>query len=108
MQVPLGIILKNENKGSEMGDILSHLHQYVPLKEFTRQVYIPSLNDSVDCQTAAIHRILFGGDQLTAACACGALKAMSNAASPGNKQLSGLISVVEDWHVEVIILEVSR
>ena len=29
-QVPLGIILKNENKIDEMTEILTDLHQYVP------------------------------------------------------------------------------
>ena len=41
VQVPLGILLKNENKGSEMIEILTHLHQYVPLKEFTKEMFIP-------------------------------------------------------------------
>ena len=30
MQVPLGVLLKNENKGDEMVEIISHLHQYIP------------------------------------------------------------------------------
>ena len=29
MQLPLVVILKNENKGDEMVDIMAHLHQYV-------------------------------------------------------------------------------
>ena len=28
--MPLGVILKNENKRDEMVDIMTHLHQYVP------------------------------------------------------------------------------
>ena len=33
MQVPLGILLKNENKLDEMVEIMAHLQQYVPAKE---------------------------------------------------------------------------
>ena len=40
IKVPLGILLKNESKGSEMVDILTHLHKYVPYKEFTREVQL--------------------------------------------------------------------
>lgn len=47
MQVPLGILLKNENKGSDMVEILTHLHQYVPVKEYTKQVFIPSINEEL-------------------------------------------------------------
>ena len=34
MQVPLGIILKNENKIDEMVAIMSELHQYIPTTEY--------------------------------------------------------------------------
>ena len=50
VQVPLGILLKNENKGSEMIEILTHLHQYVPLKEFTKEMFIPSIEKVVTKQ----------------------------------------------------------
>ena len=88
-----------------MVELLSHLYQYVPVKEYTHQKFIPSRNEYVDYTNAVVHGTLLGGDQLTAARASGALKAMANAATPV-KQLSGLIPVIEDWHVEVIILEV--
>ena len=39
----MGIIIdtpwKDENKGAEMVDILSHLHQYVPIKQHGMVVY---------------------------------------------------------------------
>lgn len=85
MQVPLGILLKNENKGPEMIGILSHLHQYVPAREYTKEVYIPSINETVFEHNAELTQILFGGDQLTAARAHSALKAMCNATTAGLK-----------------------
>ena len=38
-KVPLGILLKNVNKSSEMIEILIHLHQYIPIKEYARSIY---------------------------------------------------------------------
>ena len=40
VQVPLGILLKNEDKGLNMVDILTHLHRYVPVKEYTKEVSV--------------------------------------------------------------------
>ena len=37
MQVPLGI---NENKLDEMVEIMSPLHQYVPTKEYNKEVFV--------------------------------------------------------------------
>ena len=37
MQVPLGILPKNENKGEEMVEIVQHLHQYVPAVEYEEE-----------------------------------------------------------------------
>ena len=56
--------MKNENKYSEMIDILGHLHQYVP----TTEEAIHHDPDSVDQSTSEkLHSVLFGADQLTAA-----------------------------------------
>ena len=49
VQVPLGILLKNENTG--IVDILTLLHQYVPVKEYMKK---------------CLFQVLIGGDQLTA------------------------------------------
>lgn len=103
--MPLGILLKNENKGSDMVDILTHLHQYVPVREFTKEVFIPSMDEAVTKQETVLSKILFGGDQLTAARARGAIKAMSNATTAA-KRLEGIIPVSEDWHAEVALLGV--
>ena len=46
--------MKNENKHSEMIDKMQNLHRYVPI--ITDDVY----------QRSAVHKVVFGGDQLTA------------------------------------------
>ena len=84
-----------------MIEILTHLHQYVPVKEHTKNVFIPSTSEVVTAQEAKVKQVLFGGDQLTAARARGAIKAMSNA-STAAKRLQGLIPVCEDWHAQVV------
>ena len=98
-------LLKNENKSSEMIEILTHLHQYIPIIEYAREVFIPSLNQSVNIKMEQVHPILFGGDQLTAASARGVKMAMSNGCS-AVKRLQGLVPVIEDWHAQVVLLEV--
>ena len=105
MQVPLGILLKNENKAADMVYILTSLHKYVPVREYMREVSIPRLTVVVRKPEAVFSKILFGGDQLTAARARGAMTAMSNA-STACKRLEGLIPVIEDWHAQVAFLDV--
>ena len=104
----LGIIPKNENtcKGDEMVEIMSTLHQYVPVVEYTEQYYIPSSQQSVQVPKASLHQIIIGGDQLTAARGRGAEKAKLHADSPVSR-LDGLIPVAEDWHTKLNLLEVS-
>ena len=65
LQVPLGVILYNENKGNEMIQIVSHLYQYVPAVEHTVDVLIPSKTESVTQQHVQFHHILLGDDQLS-------------------------------------------
>lgn len=88
-----------------MVDILSHLHQYVPIKHHTNMVYVPSKDVVVSLDSATVQQLLIGGDQLSTARARGAIKAMANGTTP-QKRLDGFIPVVEDWHAQVIILEV--
>lgn len=40
MQVPLGVILKNENVREEMLEILTTLHKYVPNKKVTGMYFV--------------------------------------------------------------------
>ena len=53
-----------------------------------------------------LHKKLFGGDQLTAARVRGAQLAMGNSKT-ALKRLDGVIPVIEDWHTEVVLYEIS-
>ena len=69
--MPLGVLLKNENKYEDTIDIMSHLQQYVPVVTQTKQQLIPSIGEVVEITQDTLYQILFGGDQLTASCAQG-------------------------------------
>lgn len=85
--------------------IMQHLHQYVPSILGTEEAYIPSINSSAEIHTASFHRLLIGGDQLTAARARAVQRHRINSASP-SACLNGLIPCAEDWHTQAILLEV--
>ena len=89
-----------------MVDIMTHLHQYVPAIEYTASATIPSTEETVQVQHAALHKIFFGGDQLTVARARSAQKAMDNSVSP-LARIRGLIPCAEDWHTKLNLLDVS-
>ena len=71
-QVPLGIIMKNENKVDEMVSIMSTLQQYVPIRQLSGSVAVPGSSDLEAIDVELLHKILLGGDQLTVARARGA------------------------------------
>ena len=85
--------MKNENKHSEMIDIMHTLHQYVPIQ-----------SENVS-EKPVVHKVLFGGDQLTAARARGCRDLCLNSDTITG-QLQGLIPVAEDWHTSVTLLSV--
>ena len=89
-----------------MVDILSHLHRYVPMVEYTEDTVVPNTDTTVSVPKASVHPILIGGDQLTAARARSALKSKANEDKP-SLRLEGFIPVAEDWHTKVIFLQVS-
>lgn len=107
LQVPLGIIMKNENKVDEMVDILSALHQYVPMKECTATVNLPEMENATEVKVQNMHVLLLGGDQLTAERARGACRVRQNSQSAVG-HLEGIIPMAEDWHAKVCFLEVSH
>ena len=97
--------LKNENKGDEMVEILDVLHQYVPLIADSRQKIL-STGEVTTVEKACMHRVVVGGDQLTAARIRSAKKSKLNSNSP-RKRLEGIISAAEDWHTKANFLGVS-
>lgn len=104
--MPLGVLLKNENKAVDMVDIVTHLHQYIPVYEYSKTFQVPGTGDEVEVLDASLHRIFFGGDQVTAARARGAVRAKMNSLSPVT-QLAGIIPCAEDWHTKLNLLDVS-
>lgn len=105
MKVPLGVLLKNENKGDDMVEIMQHLHQYVPAVEYAKTVYLTSTREELQVSQVNLKKILFGGDQLTAARGRGAKRARANSLS-GITRLDGIIPCAEDWHVKLNLLDV--
>ena len=55
----------------------------------------------------AFHRLLFGGDQLTAKRARAGVRIRNNSVNSADR-LEGLLPVAEDWHEKVVFLEVSK
>ena len=84
-----------------MIDIMLQLHNYVPTEHHT------AVDESSSCEVSrdVLHKILFGGDQLTRKRAEMAKYSRKNSGTP-TKKLDGLIPVCEDWHAKKIFLEV--
>lgn len=89
----------------DMIDILDHCQTYVPVKDVTREVYVPG-REAVQLDDQECYTILLGGDQLSVARARGAQKIRSNSATKRDR-LDGLLPVAEDWHAKLCLLEVS-
>lgn len=88
-----------------MVDILTHMHQYVPLHAVTKTVEVPGTGHSERIKLETLHHILIGGDQLTAERIKGAQSLRKNSTS-GTGRLEGLVPVSEDWHAKVCFLQV--
>ena len=102
-QVPLGIMLLNENKLSEMCKIMESLQRYVPaipdIRTFDVCEKHVRVEDSKFCD------VLFGGDQLTVARTRGAAAIRSSHDTTFDR-LEGLVPVIEDWHARVALVKV--
>ena len=88
MQVPLGVLPKNENKKEEMIEILKHMQQYIPKNEY-------------DIMKMAI----MAGDQLTAERIRNVQLIRATSDSEMEK-LQGFLPIHADWHAEVTYLKV--
>ena len=87
LQVPLGVLQKNESLSADMIDILEHAQKYVPTVGET------------------VKPILFGGDQVTRERATHAQDAKAQS-SGSQKKLKGVIPKVEDWHTRMCFYQV--
>ena len=107
MQVPLGIILKSEISHADMIAILEDLHKYVPMVTSVTKTSVTVEGEVEDCSITEdhFHRILLGGDQLTAARVRGAQRIRSNSERSLDR-LEGFEPTSEDWHAKGILLAV--
>jgi len=64
MQVPLGVLLFNENKVDEMSKILDKLHKYVPAKAVQQVITLPD-GRVLTHDDYKLYYILLDGDQLS-------------------------------------------
>lgn len=102
LNVVMQVAPKDENITGEMIEIMKlFIKEYVPAINKEIGVSIPSTNESMTIK----HKILFGGDQLTVACARSAIKQVQNSDTDSEKIL-GLLPVVEDWHTKQMLLMV--
>lgn len=107
MQIPLGVLPKNEMKYEDMIDIIEHLQRYVPSKQVQREMSVPGSDEVVTVEDEEFATTLMGGDQLTVARARGSQLIRSNS---GNKRdcLAGILPVSEDWHAKLCLIQVKH
>ena len=96
VQVPLGLLFKNENKTDDMIDILTELHDQ----------YLPAVQHRNAPGTTILDRCFFGGDQLTDERARNSILARSDG-DHMYEQLKGFIPKVENWHCGRLIYQVN-
>ena len=111
-QVPLGVLLKNEKKHSDMIDILECAHKYIPTQTTEETLKVPveadgeeNEEDDIVLKIDEFHYLLYGGDQLTVERMRGAKNIRSNLCR-GKERLEGIQPVIEDWHAKVVLLKV--
>ena len=105
MQVPLGVIPKDEMKYEDMLAILDHIQQYVPAKEVDRELIDPVTEEVETLKDHHLVTTLVGGDQLTTARARGAQLIRGDCDS-SKLRLAGLLPVTEDWHAKLCLMKV--
>ena len=106
IQIPLGVQLHNEQKTSEMVEIMAELHKYVPMQSKTLSYHEDDEETGARYEQQSLHRLLLGGDQLTCARARSAQRCRMNSECDSDALL-GFIPCCEDWHAKVVLLTVS-
>jgi len=104
LKVPLGVLLFNENKTDEMCSIMKGLQKYVSKTTYQLTYHLTDGNDFVvneDC----VHRILFGGNQLTVYRSRGSQSARCSD-NVSDDRLDALLLVTEDWHARMTLMRV--
>lgn len=98
---------KCENKYDDMISIIEYTHQYVPATTKDVNIEFPTLNEKLSIDVTEYHRLLFGGDQLTAKRGRGSQRIRCNSITP-SEQISGLVPTSDDWHTKVVFLNVIK
>ena len=99
--------MKNENKTDDMVDILSHLHQYVPMTIGTKKMKVSGTDDVEEIQAENLHYFVICGDQLTVERIRGAQSMRSNS-NHATGRLEGFIPITEDCHAKVCFMQVRK
>ena len=99
--------MKSEINHADMIAILEDLHKYVPMVTSVTKISVTVEGKVEDCSVTEdrFHRMLLGGDQLTAARACGAQRIRSNSERSLDR-LEGFEPTSEDWHAKGILMAV--
>ena len=97
------MILENPNITKNMIKILEEVRKYVPTHEVER--YYTYKGRSHKYKDAALHPILFGGDQLTATRARAA-KLAKISETDASSHIDGIVPTNEDWHCRMTLLTV--
>lgn len=105
LQIPMGVLLHNENKLDEMSKILEHFMKYVPTLTKEGEITLPNAS-KVPFDDTHFFTLLLGGDQLTATRIRGT-QALRVTQDNACDRLQGLIPVVEDWHARMALVDVS-
>ncbi|KAK3737425.1 hypothetical protein QZH41_016901 [Actinostola sp. cb2023] len=92
-KIPLGVILKNENKSEEMLDILTQIQGYSTI--------IPNASGEMKYKPTPVI-----GDQLTVERGVNIIEAVQNSYTSEEK-LEGIHMEIADWHAVVTFLNVS-
>jgi hypothetical protein len=101
----MGVLLHDENKLNEMSKILAHFMQFVPMISKEGELTLPN-GGKLSFDDTEYFKILFGGDQLTAARIRGT-QALRVTEDEAVDRLEGLIPVAEDWHSRMALVDVS-
>lgn len=105
LQVPLGVLLLNENKIDHMCKIMDALHHYVPTVIASREGTLPN-GEKFSYDEEELLEILSGGDQLTVARERSSI-GIRRTDDTNKGKLKGLVPVIEDWHSRTTLAQVS-
>ena len=102
----MGVLPKCENNYDDMIFIMERAHQYVPVNTTMMEIDLPASEEKLSLVVTEFHKLLFGGDQLTAKRGRGSQRIRCNSVTP-SEQISGLVPTSEDWNTKVCFLTVS-